>query len=175
MSERLPVYLSKCQSTCSHVDWQLYFYNILFDQIRQYKKALIEIVSIDTTVLKAFTFLFTADLSSKLTNEPANNQNLIYAVLLRTACYALTEWFYAAWFWLKNRTVLWAMTLYGDPSSKLTVSTDTVMTFMQVRTATTSEADCCPNLFSSSSILVAASLSMLIANLPKKKCVAPCL
>lgn len=42
--------------TCSHTDWQLYFYNILFDQIRQYKKALIEIVSINTTVLKAFAF-----------------------------------------------------------------------------------------------------------------------
>lgn len=67
------------------------------------------------------------------------------------------------------------MTLYGGPSSKLTVSIDTVMTFMQVRTAATSEADCCPNLFSSSSILVVASLSMLIANLSKKKCIAPCL
>lgn len=82
--------------TCSHVDWQLYFYNILFDQIRQYKKALIEIVSIDTTVLKAFTFLLAADLSSILTNEPTNDQDRIYTVLLRTACYALTEWFYTA-------------------------------------------------------------------------------
>lgn len=90
--------------TCSHVDWQLYFCNILFDQIRQYKKALIEIVSIDTTVLKAFTFLFAVGLSSKLTNEPANDQNRIYTVLLRTACYALTEWFHAAWPWLKNGT-----------------------------------------------------------------------
>lgn len=60
------------------------------------EKALIETVSIDTTVLKAFTFLLTADLSSKLTNEPANDQNRIYTVLLRTACYALTEWFYTA-------------------------------------------------------------------------------
>lgn len=69
------------------------------------EKALIETVSIDTTVLKAFTFLLTADLSSKLTNEPANDQNRIYTVLLRTACYALTELFYAAWPWLKNGTV----------------------------------------------------------------------
>ena len=90
--------------TCSHVDWQLYFYDILFGQIRQWKN-LIEIVSIDTTVLKAFTFLLAADLSSILTNEPTNDQDRIYTVLLRTACYALAEWFYTAWPWLKNGTV----------------------------------------------------------------------
>lgn len=90
--------------TCSHVDWQLYFYDILFGQIRQWKN-LIETVSIDTTVLKAFAFLLVAGLSPKLTNEPTNDQDRIYTVLLRTACYALTEWFYAAWPWLKNGTV----------------------------------------------------------------------
>lgn len=68
------------------------------------EKNLIETVSIDTTVLKAFTFLLAADLSSKLTNEPTNDQDRIYIVLLRTACYALTEWFYTAWLWLKNGT-----------------------------------------------------------------------
>lgn len=56
-------------------------------------------------MLKAFTFLLAADLSSKLTNEPTNDQGRIYIVLLRTACYALTEWFYTAWSWLKNGTV----------------------------------------------------------------------
>lgn len=60
------------------------------------EKNLIEIVSIDTTVLKAFTFLLAADLSSILTNEPTNDQDRIYTVLLRTACYALAEWFYTA-------------------------------------------------------------------------------
>lgn len=55
-------------------------------------------------MLKAFTFLLAADLSSKLTNEPTNDQDRIYIVLLRTACYALTEWFYTAWSWLKNGT-----------------------------------------------------------------------
>jgi len=59
-------------------------------------KNLIETVSIDTTVLKAFTSLLAADLSSKLTNEPTNDQDRIYTVLLRTACYALAEWFYTA-------------------------------------------------------------------------------
>ena len=88
----------------AYVDWQLYFYDILFGQIRQWKN-LIEIVSIDTTVLKAFTFLLAADLSSILTNEPTNDQDRIYTVLLRTACYALAEWFYTAWPWLKNGTV----------------------------------------------------------------------
>lgn len=109
-------------------------------------------------MLKAFTFLLTADLSSKLTNEPANNQNLIYAVLLRTACYALTEWFYAAWSWLKNSTVLWAMTLYGGPSSKLTVSIDTVMASVQVQTATTPEVDYYLTLFFGFLFFVVASL-----------------
>ena len=59
-------------------------------------KNLMETVSIDTTVLKAFAFLLVAGLSPKLTNEPTNDQDRIYTVLLRTACYALTEWFYAA-------------------------------------------------------------------------------
>lgn len=59
-------------------------------------KNLIETVSIDTTVLKSFAFLLVVGLSPKLTNEPTNDQDRIYTVLLRTACYALTEWFYAA-------------------------------------------------------------------------------
>ena len=47
-------------------------------------------------MLKAFTSLLAADLSSKLTNEPTNDQDRIYTVLLRTVCYALAEWFYTA-------------------------------------------------------------------------------
>lgn len=46
--------------------------------------------------VKGFCFLLVAGLSPKLTNEPTNDQDRIYTVLLRTACYALTEWFYAA-------------------------------------------------------------------------------
>lgn len=45
---------------------------------------------------KGFYFLLAADLSSILTNEPTNDQDRIYTVLLRTACYALAEWFYTA-------------------------------------------------------------------------------
>lgn len=44
-------------------------------------KNLIETVSIDTTVLKAFTSLLAADLSSKLTNEPTNDQDRIYCII----------------------------------------------------------------------------------------------
>ena len=59
-------------------------------------KNLIETVSIATTVLKALAFLIVATLTTNLKTVQTNDPQRINTVLLRTAWYALTEWFYAA-------------------------------------------------------------------------------
>lgn len=159
--------------TCSHVDWQLYFYDILFGQIRQWKN-LIEIVSIDTTVLKAFTFFTCCRLIFNIDKRTYKwSGSYIYCII--TYCLLCF-----------GRMVLYSMTMVKERHSlkdndfvrRSVFKANSIYRYcydIYASSDSSLRCGCCPNLFSSSSILVVAGLSMLIANLSKKKCIAPCL